>query len=84
MTYTQHPLSAAFPAMSDEDFQALKDDIEVNGQREPVMIFEGMVLDGWHRYRACIDLGLDPQQFTFPEGDDPVEINPEFLEKIEQ
>ena len=58
--------------MSDEDFAALKDDIEVNGQREPVMIFEGMVLDGWHRYRACLDLGLKPQQFTFPEGDDPV------------
>lgn len=72
MKYTQHPLSAAFPAMSDEDFQALKDDIEVNGQREPVMVFEGMVLDGWHRYRACVDLGLKPQQFTFPEGDDPV------------
>lgn len=72
MTLQQHPLSAAFPAMSDEDFAALKDDIEVNGQREPVMIFEGMVLDGWHRYRACIDLGLKPQQFTFPEGDDPV------------
>ena len=72
MNLTQHPLSAAFPAMSDEDFQALKDDIEINGQREPVMIFEGMVLDGWHRYRACVDLGLKPQQFTFPEGDDPV------------
>ncbi len=72
MTLQQHPLSAAFPAMSDEDFAALKDDIEVNGQREPVMIFEGMVLDGWHRYRACLDLGLKPQHFTFPEGDDPV------------
>jgi hypothetical protein len=71
MELTQHPLSAAFPAMSAEDFQALKDDIEVNGQREPVMIFEGMVLDGWHRYRACTELGLKPQQFTFGD-DDPV------------
>lgn len=68
----QHPLSAAFPSMSAEDFQALKDDIEVNGQREPVMLFEGMVLDGWHRYRACVELGMKPQQFTFPESDDPV------------
>jgi hypothetical protein len=72
MELKQHPLSAAFPAMSADDFQALKDDIEVNGQREPVMVFEGMVLDGWHRYRACCELGLKPQQFTFPEGDDPV------------
>lgn len=71
MNLSQHPLSAAFPSMSAEDFQALKDDIEVNGQREPVMLFEGMVLDGWHRYRACVDLGLKPQQFTFSD-DDPV------------
>lgn len=72
MELKQHPLSAAFPAMSAEDFQALKDDIENNGQREPVMVFEGMVLDGWHRYRACVDLGLKPQQFTFPADEDPV------------
>jgi hypothetical protein len=69
MSLAQHPLSAAFPAMSAEDFQALKDDIEVNGQREPIMLFEGMVLDGWHRYRACVDLGLKPQQFTFTDKD---------------
>lgn len=72
MNYTQHPLSAAFPSMSAEDFQSLKDDIEVNGQREPVMIFENMVLDGWHRYRACIELGIKPTQFNFPVNDDPV------------
>ncbi len=72
MNLQQHPLSAAFPAMSDDDFQALKDDISVNGQREPVMIFEGMVLDGWHRYRACIELGLKPKQFNFDSNDDPV------------
>lgn len=72
MTYPQHPLSAAFPAMSAEDFQALKDDIENEGQREPVIIFDGMVLDGWHRYRACIELGIKPTQFTFADNDDPV------------
>lgn len=72
MELMQHPLSAAFPAMSAEDFQALKDDIENNGQREPVMVFEGMVLDGWHRYTACEQLGLPVEKFTFPEGGDPV------------
>lgn len=69
MTLAQHPLSCAFPAMSAEDFQALKDDIAANGQREPVMVYEGMVLDGWHRYRACADLGLKVKQFTFSDGD---------------
>jgi hypothetical protein len=69
---TQHPLSAAFPAMSAEDFRALKDDIETNGQREPIIVFEGMVLDGWHRYRACDELGLKVKQFTFDASENPV------------
>lgn len=71
MELKQHPLSAAFPAMSADDFAALVVDIKANGQREPVMVYEDMVLDGWHRYRACAQLGIKPQQFTFG-GLDPV------------
>jgi hypothetical protein len=71
MELKQHPLSAAFPAMSAEDFAALVADVKANGQREPIMLFEGMVLDGWHRYRACDQLGVKPQHFTF-SGSDPV------------
>lgn len=68
----QHPLSAAFPAMSADDFSALVEDIKVNGQREPVIVFEGMVLDGWHRYTACVQAGIEPQKFTFDASKDPV------------
>lgn len=68
----QHPLSAAFPAMNGDDFAALVEDIKANGQREPVMLHEGMVLDGWHRYSACVQLGIEPQKFNFPAGKDPV------------
>jgi hypothetical protein len=71
MELTQHPLSAAFPSMSADDFAALIEDIKGHGQREPIMLFEGKVLDGWHRYQACEQLGIKPQQFTFA-GDDPV------------
>jgi hypothetical protein len=69
---TQHPLSAAFPAMLAEDFLTLKDDIEINGQREPIVIFDGMVLDGWHRYRACIELMLGPITQEIDAREDPV------------
>lgn len=68
----QHPLSAAFPAMSADDFAALVFDIQANGQREPVMVYEGMVLDGWHRFRACEQVGIEPQKFNFPADKDPV------------
>jgi len=59
MTYAQHPLSAAFPAMCAEDFQSLKDSIENIGVQNPVTLFEGMVIDGWHRYSAAMELGMD-------------------------
>ncbi len=72
MSLQQHPLSAAFPAMSDDDFAALKADIAANGQREPVMLYEGMVLDGWHRYQACTQLGLSVEKFNFAADGDPV------------
>jgi hypothetical protein len=71
MELKQHPLSSAFPAMSADDFAALVEDIKANGQREPVMLQDGMVLDGWHRYRACLQIGIEPQKFTFG-GTDPV------------
>lgn len=67
----QHPLSAAFPSMSDVEIEALAMDIEQNGQREKAMMYEGMVLDGWHRYLACekADLPFHAEEF---DGEDPV------------
>ena len=58
-TLFQHPLSAAFPAMCSDDFQALKDSIESIGVQNPITLFEGMVIDGWHRYTAANELGMD-------------------------
>jgi hypothetical protein len=59
MIYKQHPLSAAFPAMQDDEFQALVDSIEVIGVQNPITLFEGMVLDGWHRYQAAKQVSID-------------------------
>lgn len=80
MALKQHPLSAAFPAMSDEEFRGLVDSIGVNGVLNPVTVFEGMVLDGWNRYRAAHEAGVecptqeydgnDPQVFVIAQNKD--------------
>lgn len=73
MAYAQHPLSAAFPAMTAVEFQALKDSIENIGIQNAITLYEGMVIDGWHRYTASQELGMPCPEVEL--GDvDPVDF----------
>jgi hypothetical protein len=62
-----HPLCTLFPRLSGAEFDALKADIKANGLRQPIVLHEGMILDGGNRYRACLDAGVEPE-FTAFEG----------------
>jgi hypothetical protein len=67
-----HPAANLFPLISD-DSQAFKDlveDIRTQGQIEPIELFEGKILDGRHRYRACVAAGVEPKTATW-SGDNP-------------
>lgn len=71
VTYSQHPLSAAFPAMDSETFRALVEDVRSHGQRDTATLCDGMVIDGWHRYKACQELSI-PCRFEEFSGLDAV------------
>lgn len=73
-TYEQHPLSAAFPAMTAEEFQDLKDSIEVLGVQNPITLHEGMVIDGWHRYTAAMAVGMPCPTVELAQDVDPREF----------
>lgn len=64
-----HPLAALFPKMTDAEFDAFKGDIQEHGQRDPIMMYEGQILDGVHRARACEELGITVNSTDFV-GDD--------------
>jgi hypothetical protein len=66
-----HPLCTLFPRLTGAEFEALKADILANGQREPIVVHEGLVLDGGNRYQACVEAGVEPvlKEYT---GTDPV------------
>ena len=70
--YEFHPPAALFPMLEEEDLKALAEDIKAKGLTEPITLYEGKVLDGRNRYRACdlVEVKLRPDYFTQYEGDD--------------
>lgn len=53
-----HPIAELFPRMSDEEYAALRDDIDAFGVREPAWTWNKQVIDGRHRVLACEELGI--------------------------
>lgn len=56
-----------FPAAKAEDYNRLRDDIRDNGydSKQPIIIYEGEVLDGWNRWTACLELKINPPTRQF-------------------
>lgn len=69
--YELHPLCTYFPRMAGAEFDALREDIRANGQREPIVLHDGMILDGGNRYQACLDADIEPIFKAF-DGDNIV------------
>ena len=66
-----HSLAQIFPPMSAEEFLDLKADIAKHGLRQPIVLFEGKVLDGMNRARVCAELGIEPDTREY-EGTDSI------------
>lgn len=60
MAYEYHEAANIFPMMSADEFAALVEDIRANGQRQPIYLHDGKIIDGRNRYRACQQLGIEP------------------------
>ena len=69
--YDFHELCCIFPRCSDEELQLLVSDIRENGLQNPIVLFEGKILDGRNRYLACEILGIEPRYVEF-EGTEPM------------
>lgn len=60
-----HPLANIFPMMPDAEVNDLGDDVLKHGQRDPIWLFEGMILDGRNRYNACLSKDIEPRTVDY-------------------
>lgn len=66
-----HPLADIFPLIDGDDFNSLVADVRQHGVREPIVIFDGRILDGRNRWRAAQAVGVECPRVDFT-GSDPV------------
>ena len=71
MKLQAHRLANHFPMMDAAELDALADDIRKNGLRQPIVKWQGRVLDGRNRLAACQKAGVKPRFETF-KGKDPL------------
>jgi len=69
--YEFHPIADIFPLIYEQDVSGLVADLQKNGQINPIVLYEGKILDGRNRYLACKGAGIEPR-FTEYTGDDAV------------
>lgn len=69
--YQAHELAKIFPRMDEQSFEELAADIQANGLLVPIVLYQGMILDGVHRQDACFKVKIEPRYVDY-EGDDPV------------
>jgi N6-adenosine-specific RNA methylase IME4 len=67
-----HPLSELFPLMQGREFDELVADIKANGLREPIWTYDGQILDGRNRWRACETGQVAHRPMREYAGNDPV------------
>jgi hypothetical protein len=71
-----HEYAEIFP-FDEQNIPKLAESIKKNGQRRPIVLLDGKVLEGRRRERACIMVDVEPAYCDFgdyPEhGDDPFE-----------
>jgi len=67
-----HEYASYYPMMDEQEFKILCDDIKDNGYRQdnPIIIFEGAILDGRNRYNACNLINVLPMFMQFTGTDE--------------
>ena len=67
-------LAYLFPDMTEAEFERLVKSIQANGLRVPITVWMGEIIDGRHRYAACLRAGVKPRFEYLDDDEDPVQF----------
>jgi ParB/Sulfiredoxin domain len=59
MPYPLHAVTAEYADIPAKEFARIRDDIREHGQRYPIVVWRGQIVDGRHRDMICRELGIE-------------------------
>jgi hypothetical protein len=60
--YEYHELSTVFSSFEDtEEFKGLVKSVKEYGLFDPILVWQGKIVDGRHRHKACMEAGVEPE-----------------------
>lgn len=59
-----HEAAELFPMLEGEEYERLKADIKEHGVQADMIFYDGKLIDGRNRYRACMELGINPDHYS--------------------
>ena len=74
VVYLVSILAKIFPAMKDAQYNRFKRGIREVGLLDPIVLWRGTIIDGVHRLRACLELGVEPCFTTLPDDANPLDF----------
>lgn len=72
--YEFHPYASVLPMLGIADANELAADIQAHGLREDIVLFEGKILDGRNRYKACKTVNVEPRFVDLNGDGDPIDF----------
>lgn len=56
-----HEIANLWPPMADDEWPEFVEDVRANGLLDAITMWRGAIVDGKHRYKACLETGIAPR-----------------------
>ena len=63
--YEVHEIANTYPMAQENEFISIMNSIRAEGQKQSIVLYNGRILDGRNRYKACQRLGIEPKTVIF-------------------